>query len=85
MSKTDDRELQEVVRRLNRLYLERAKIDEKERELRRELEVISTKGSAEGQKKSFVKQAASKAATNESGVKQIVLETKLRLVTKLSF
>ena len=54
MSKKDDRELQEVVQRLNRLYLERAKIDKKERELRRELEVISTKGSAEQQKKSFI-------------------------------
>ena len=85
MSKKDDRELQEVVQRLNRLYLERAKIDKKERELRRELEVISTKGSAEQQKKSFVKQAASKAATNASGVKTDRFGNKIEVGDKVEF
>ena len=85
MSKRDDRELQEVVQSLNRLYLERSKIYEKEKELRRKLVVISRRRSAGGQPSSVVKQATSETATTVSGVKRDCFGNKIKVGKKVNF
>ena len=85
MSKRDDRELQEVVQSLNRLYLERSKIYEKEKELRRELAVISRRRSAEGQPSSVVEQATSETATTASRSKRDRFGNKIKVSDKVEF
>ena len=85
MSKRDDRKLQEVVQSLDRLHLERSKIYEKEKELRRELAVISRRRSVEGQSSSVVEQATSETATTASGVKRDRFGNKIKVSDKVEF
>ena len=79
MSKRDDRKLQEVVHSLNRLYLERSKIYKKEKDLRRELAVISRRRGAEGQSSSVVEQATSETAMTASGLKRDRFANKIKV------